>query len=134
MHLKPQCPHPENSDSPVSSSCFPVFNALHLFRVRTSFPSTYAGASPLCRNSSPGLECRHPFNPFALGSGLNLFTDARGFQEAFEGVGWGFRGMYPSEPPANPQPTPRQPPGNPLGRANGLRREKQEDWLTKLNS
>ena len=108
MHLKPQCPHPENSDSPVSSSCFPVFNALHLFRVRTSFPSTYAGASPLCRNSSPGLECRHPFNPFALGSGLNLFTDARGFQEAFEGVGWGFRGMHPSEPPGNPQATPSE--------------------------
>ena len=39
------------------------------------------------------------------------------FSEGSEGVGWGFRGLHPSEPPANPQPTPRQPPGNPLGSA-----------------
>jgi len=26
------------------------------------------------------------------------------------GVGWGFGGANPSEPPANPQPTPSQPP------------------------
>jgi len=40
----------------------------------------------------------------------HLFTLERVFGETFEGVGWGFRGLQPSEPPGNPQPTPRQPP------------------------
>jgi len=46
---------------------------------------------------------------------------------AYLGVGWGFGGPGPSEPPANPQPTPRQPPRNPL--ASTTRYRPSEDQV-----
>jgi len=67
-------------------------------------------------NSRPGrIICCQAFHRLLKQYGVftgypfiwHLFTLERAFVETFEGVGWGFRGLKPSEPPANPQPTPR---------------------------
>ena len=40
------------------------------------------------------------------------------YNEELVRLSWGFREVYPSQPPGNPQETPRKPPGNPQARVN----------------
>jgi len=45
------------------------------------------------------------FKSVSTESGLHLFMLARGLPGGWLGVGWGFRGSSPSEPPGNPLET-----------------------------
>ena len=87
--------HQNNSFLPLSST---VGNRIRIFGMEGK-QNVFANTHTLFKIACCPI---HPLIPVSI---------SWEFSEGFEGVGWGFRGLYPSEPPANPQATPRQPPG-----------------------
>ena len=84
--------HQNNSFLPLSST---VGNRIRIFGMEVK-KNVFANTPTLFN-----FACC-PIVPFIL---VSICSE---FSEASEGVGWGFRGLYPSEPPRNPQATPSE--------------------------